>query len=99
MTVHVSDEEASSAPTLLMLQLQYRARATIPIEWLVRDFFPHLTVEKFLRKTLRGDIPLPILRIEQSQKASRQVDLRDLAHYLDERRAAATREARQLSGP
>jgi Pyocin activator protein PrtN len=63
-----------------------------------RDFFGHLTVEKLLRKALRGDIALPIVRIETSQKAQRGVHLVDLAAYIDKRRAVALKECRQLTG-
>jgi hypothetical protein len=51
-----------------------------------------------LRKALRGDIALPIVRIETSQKAQRGVHLVDLAGYIDKRRAAAVKECRQLTG-
>jgi hypothetical protein len=47
---------------------------------------------------LRGDIALPIVRIEASQKAHRGVHLADLADYIDKRRAAAVKECRQLTG-
>jgi Pyocin activator protein PrtN len=41
----------------------------VPLEVVCRDFFSHL--EKLLRKALRGDIALPIVRVEHSQKARR----------------------------
>jgi hypothetical protein len=93
------DVQISSVPTLLMLQVQYNGRATIPLEQVVADFFQHLTVIKFLQKALRGQIRLPILRIEASQKSQKHIHLADLAKYLDERRAAAVKECRQLCGP
>jgi hypothetical protein len=43
-----------------------------------------------------GEIDLPILRIEASQKSAKRVHLADLADYLDKRRAAALREAESL---
>jgi hypothetical protein len=46
----------------------------------------------------RGDIALPIVRIETSQKAQRGVHLVDLAAYIDKRRAAAVKECHQLTG-
>jgi hypothetical protein len=92
------DVQISSAPTLLMLQVQYNSRAAIPLEQVVADFFQHLTVQKFLQKALRGQIRLPILRIEHSQKSQKHIHLADLARYLDERRAAAVKECRQLCG-
>lgn len=81
-----------------MLQVQYNGRAAIPLERVVDDYFPHLTVQKFLRKALAGQIRLPILRIEASQKAQKHIHLADLAKYLDERRAAAVKECWQLCG-
>ena len=94
----MSDQEAHSAPTLFLLMAQYNGMTVVPLDQVCRDFFSHLTVEKLLRKALRGDIPLPIVRIETSQKAQRGVHLVDLAAYIDKRRAAAIKECRQLIG-
>ena len=82
----MSDQEAHSAPTLFLLMAQYNGMTVVPLDQVCRDFFSHLTVEKLLRKALRGDIPLPIVRIETSQKAQRGVHLVDLAAYIDKRR-------------
>lgn len=87
----------SSVPTVFLLLAQYGGRVTIPVDWLVRDFFGHLTVEQFVRKALRGDIPIPIIRIETSQKSQKHVALKDLAAYLDERREAALKELAQVN--
>ena len=65
------------------------------VQW---QIFGHLTVDKLLRKALRGDLALPIVRIENSKKAQRGVHLVDLATYIDKRREAALKECRQLSG-
>ena len=82
-----------NAPTLYMLMAQYGGRTVVPIDQVCYDFFGHLTPEKLLRKALRGDIVLPIVRIETSQKAQRGVHLVDLAAYIDKRRAAAVKDA------
>ena len=92
------DNPAHTAPTLFLLMAQYNGRTVVPIDQICRDFFGHLTVEKLLRKALRGDIALPIVRIETSQKAQRGVHLVDLAAYIDRRRAAAVKECDQLCG-
>ena len=84
--------------TMFLLMAQYNGAAVVPIEVVCRDFFSHLTVEKLLRKALRGDIALPIVRIESSQKARRGVHLADLAAYIDKRRVAALKERDQLCG-
>ena len=85
--------------TAFLLMAQYDAMAVIPIDKVVRDYFPHLSTDKFLRKVAVGDIKIPLLRIEAgSQKAAKGVHLTDLAAYLDDRRAAAVKEARQMAG-
>ena len=85
--------------TAFLLMAQYDAQAVIPVDTVVRDYFPHLSSVKFLRKVTMGDIKIPLLRIEtSSQKTAKGVHLVDLALYIDERRAAAQKEAKQLSG-
>jgi Pyocin activator protein PrtN len=84
--------------TLFLLMAQYNGQTVVPIDQVCRDFFGHLSVDKLLRKALRGDLPLPIVRIETSQKAQRGVHLADLAAYIDKRRAAAVKECHQLCG-
>ena len=85
--------------TAFLLMAQYNAQAVIPVASVVKDYFPHLTQENFLRKVAVGDINIPLVRIEPgSQKGARGVHLTDLAQYLDDRRAAAVKEAKQLAG-
>ncbi len=84
--------------TAFLLMAQYDAKAVIPVPLVVRDYFPHLTPEKFVRKVALGEISIPLVRIEpNSQKAAKGVHLVDLAQYIDARRAAAVKEARQLA--
>lgn len=82
--------------TGFMLLAFYGGRAVIPLDDVARDWFGHLSADKLQRKALSGEIDLPIIRIEPSQKAMRGVHLSDLADYIDRRRAAAVKEADQL---
>lgn len=84
--------------TSFLLMAQYNGRAVIPIEEVARDYFPHLSGDKFARKVASGEIPIPIVRIEQSQKAAKGIYLSDLADYIDRQRAAAVKEYEQLHG-
>lgn len=85
--------------TAFLLMAQYDGQAVIPVDKVVRDYFQHLTTDKFVRKVALGEIRIPLLRIEPgSQKGAKGVHLTDLANYLDERRAAALKEAKQLAG-
>lgn len=84
--------------TAFLLMAQYDGKAVIPVADVVRDYFPHLSTDKFLRKALLGEIRLPVVRIDPgTQKSAKGVHLTDLATYLDDRRAAAVKEALQLA--
>ena len=93
-TTDPTNNQAFSTPFLLFAQ--YGGRAIIPVEDVCRDYFNHLTPEKFLRKVGTGEIALPVVRAETSQKCQKGVYLQDLADYLDTRRSAALKEFSQL---
>jgi Pyocin activator protein PrtN len=78
--------------TALLLMAQYDCRAMIPVDIVCRDYFQHLTPEKFIRKCSLGEIKIPLMRMEGSQKCAKGVHLQDLADYLDGRRTAAIKE-------
>ena len=71
---------------------------TEPPNEVAADFFPHLSTEKFGRKVDAGEIDIPLIRIEDSSKAARGVDLRDLAAYLDKRRDSAVDVTDKIHG-
>jgi hypothetical protein len=75
---------------------QYDGLAVIPVEWVCRDYFRHLTVESFLRKCLAAEIDLPVVRMESSQKSAKGIHVNELAAYLDKQAAAARKEYEQL---
>jgi Pyocin activator protein PrtN. len=84
--------------TTFLLMAQYGGKAIISVEEICRDYFPHLTPEKFVRKVTIGEIKLPLIRIENSQKAAKGVHLQDLADYLDRQREAALKEFQKFHG-
>lgn len=83
--------------TIFLLLAQYGATAVVPIDIVARDYFPHLSPEKLLRKIGLGEIRLPVVRIERSNKSAKGVHVEDLAKYIDDRRAAGVKECQQLS--
>lgn len=84
--------------TAFLLMAQYDGRAVIPVDVVARDYFPHLSTDKFLRKAALGEIKLPVVRIDPgTQKSAKGIHLADLAKYIDDRRAAAIKEAGQLA--
>ncbi|MGF6664819.1 hypothetical protein QF000_006487 [Paraburkholderia atlantica] len=84
--------------TAFILMAQYGAKAIIPIEDVCRDYFAPLTLPVLLRKISTGDIAVPLVRMEASQKTAKGVHLVDLATFIDERREAARKECEQLTG-
>jgi len=85
--------------TQFLLMAQYDGTSIIPLERVQRDYFPHLKLPQLQAKLLRGDIPLPVVRLDpDSQKSARGVLLIDLAAYIDSRSAAARKELDQITG-
>ncbi|SFI77306.1 pyocin activator PrtN family protein [Aerobium aerolatum] len=75
--------------TAMILVAQY-GKAIIPVAAVAHDYFD-LTAPKFIRKIQTGEIPLPLVRMEASQKAARGVHVSDLAAYIDRAREDAKR--------
>ena len=82
--------------TAFLLITQYDGKAIIPLEQVCKDYFTHLTPDMFQRKVLAGQIKIPITRLENSPKSAKGIHLQDLANYLDDQRAAAIKECKQL---
>lgn len=83
--------------TAFLLMAQYSGAAVIPAERVCQDYFSHLSVQQFIRKCSSGELKLPLVRIDGSQKCAKGVHLQDLASYLDVRREAARKELAQMT--
>lgn len=83
--------------TAFLLMAQYNGQAIIPLERVCADYFD-LTPNKLKEKIARGEINLPLVRMEVSQKSARGVHLADLAAYIDDQRAKAKSEQDKLMG-
>jgi hypothetical protein len=84
--------------TAFLLLAQYDGMAIIPLERVCADYFSHLTPEKLKMKIAAGDIDLPLVAIEKSQKAARGIHLNDFAAYLDAQHQKAKIEHEKLMG-
>lgn len=84
--------------TLFLLMAQYDSRVIVPLEKVRADYFPHLSMDQFLRKIGAGEIKPPVVRAEASKKAAKGIHLEDLAAYLDARWDAAQRELKAMTG-
>lgn len=95
--MQAANDNRPTLNTAFLLMAQYGGKAVIPVEDICRDYFSHLDPAKFVRKVGAGEIGIPMVRMENSQKCAKGVHLQDLADYLDARRAAALKECRQLA--
>ena len=82
--------------TAFLLMAQYDGQAIIPLDRVREDYFSTLSRPKFMRKLNEGKIPLPVVRMENSQQAQRGIHIDDLATYLDQRREQALKEFQLL---
>jgi hypothetical protein len=89
--------ESGSMNTAFLLMAQYGGKAIIPIEDVCRDYFSHLNPTKLVQKISAGEIVIPLVRMETSQKCAKGVHLLDLAKYLDARVEAARKEMMDLT--
>lgn len=83
--------------TTFLLMARYEGLPVIPLDKVCADFFSHLTPTKFVEKVRAGEIGLPLVRLEKSQKAAKGVPLNDLAEYLDAQIESAKRDLRELT--
>ncbi len=91
------DMKSNFMNTVFLLMAQYEGKAIVPIEDVCRDYFSHLNPTKLIRKISAGDIAIPLVRMENSQKCAKGVHLLDLAKYLDARVDAARKEMAALT--
>lgn len=82
--------------TVFALFAQYDGKVIVPLDDVCRDYFSHLTPTKFIEKVRAGDIGLPLVRMEKSQKAARGVSINDLAAYLDMQIEDARKDMRAM---
>jgi hypothetical protein len=84
--------------TIFLLMAAYDGRVIIPVDLVCRDYFSPLTPKKYIEKIRAGEIKLPLVRMEKSQKGAKGVALNDLATYLDAQIAVAQRDMEAMHG-
>jgi hypothetical protein len=90
---------SSGMNTLFLQMAQYNGQADIPVDTVCRDYLAHLTPEKFLRKVGAGEIAIPLVRMETSQKSAKGVHVQDSAEWIDKRSSASKLEVMALTIP
>lgn len=78
--------------TLFLLMAQHEGKALLPLSLVAKDHFS-LTEAVLWRKIEGGEIKLPVIRMDDSQKGAKGVHLSDLAEYIEKRREVARKIA------
>ncbi len=81
-------QEQHSLPTQYMLLGQYGHRSIIPLEEVCLELFG-LAYKTAVRKANLNELPVPVVRLNNSQKAPWMVHLSDLANFIDDTCAKA----------
>jgi hypothetical protein len=82
--------------TVFLLLAAHHGAAMLPADVVCREYFAPLTLPVFLRKVGSGEIELPLVRMERSQKGAKLVHMGDLAAYIDRQRESALKELKAL---
>lgn len=83
--------------TAFLLMAQYNGKAVIPLDVVCRDYFSHLTPNKFVEKVRSGELKVPLVKLGTGQKAAKGVALNDLADYIDHQIVAARKDMETMS--
>lgn len=83
--------------TYTMLVLRYMS-PIVPLENVVEDYLNHMSLEHAKRKAVKQELPFPVVRIGDNQKASWMVNLADLAVYIDQQTRMAQQDHKAMHG-
>nr|WP_180110548.1 pyocin activator PrtN family protein [Acinetobacter sp. YH12098] len=70
----------------------------VPLENVIEDYLSHMSLEIAKRKAVKQELPFPVIRLGEKQKASWMVNLADLAAYIDHRTAVAQHDHKAMNG-
>ena len=68
------------------------------LENVVEDYLSHMSLEIAKRKAVKQELPFPVIRLGEKQKASWMVNLADLAVYIDQQTALAQHDHKAING-
>ncbi|PCJ05223.1 MAG: Pyocin activator protein PrtN [Rhodobacteraceae bacterium] len=81
--------------TIWLLMAKHEGSAVISADRVRLDYFEGMSREVFIKKVDSGEIPLPLTRLGQGQKATKCIHITDLAKYIDDCTEAARKELKR----
>lgn len=69
----------------------------IPLEVVVRDYLKYMSIEIAKRKAFKQELPFPVIRLGDKQKASWAVNIADLSQYIDKQTEIAQEDFKAMN--
>ena len=87
----MTQARTASPQTLLLLMAEYGQQVLIPLEQICEKVF-HMSIKTANRKANASELPLPAVRLSDSQKSPYMISIHDLALYIEDRCTEARNE-------
>lgn len=82
--------------TYTILMMRYMS-PVVPLENIVADYLG-MSLEIAKRKAVKQELPFPVVRLGEKQKATWMVNISDLAVYIDKQTALAQQDHKAMNG-
>lgn len=83
--------------TFTMLFMRYMS-PVVPLETVVNDYLSNMSLKTAKQKATNQELPFPVVRLGDKQKASWMVNLTDLAVYIDKQTLLAQHDHKAMNG-
>ncbi len=83
-------------PTYTLLVLRYMS-PTVSLEAVVKEFFPQMSMVIAKRKAVTQELPFPVLRMGEGNKAAWMVNQADHAVYIERQTALAQHDHKAMN--
>lgn len=82
--------------TVMLLTLQYQS-PVVKLEDILDDYLSHLSLEVAKKMAKTQQLPFPVFKTDESNKAPWMVSIFDLAAHIDKARQQATEDHEKMS--
>ena len=80
----MANQKTASPQTLLLLMAEFGQQVLIPLEQICEKVFS-MSIKTANRKANSCELPVPAMRLSESQKAPFMISIQDLALYIEDR--------------
>lgn len=92
----MKNNEKSPFSTVMLLTLQYQS-PVVKLEDILEDYLSHLSLEVAKKMAKTQQLPFPVFKTDESNKAPWMVSIFDLAAHIDKVRHLANEDHKKMS--